>query len=237
MGFVRSGIISEEEERQIEDLSDCIYADDWLTEPFVYQFGFHGPKRAISLLLDRMLERAGADTPCGRMYTESLTNWCGALTKEFEHLEEEAPARFISEGKFFTGAIWVLSEDHKFEPQFEDFFRDILSLVPELEGCLAIGADSEAETEDRQSFPGFLIYHYSEAGSGQISRAGIQVYDSAAPSHPLSEEAVERQFLQKLGRPCAWFDTLLDGGRGELTCDSPTLDRCLRRVRDKLCVQ
>lgn len=234
MGFVRSGIISEEDEQRIEDLSDCISADAWLTEPFVYQLGFHGPKRAVSLLLDRMLERAGTDTAGGRMYVEVLTSWYNALTRDFEHLPDDAPARFISEGRFYTGAMWVLSEDHKFEDEFEAFFRDILLLVPELECCLAIGADCDSDQEDAQSFAGYLIYCFSEAGSDQLSRAGIQVYDPANPSRRLNDDGIEAQFPKKLGHPCSWFDTLLDGARGELTGDSPTLDQCLRGVRDKL---
>ncbi len=234
MGFVRSGIITEEEEQQIEDLTDCICADAWLTEPFIYQLGFRGSKGAVSLLLERMLERAGADTASGRMYTEVLTNWCGALTQDFERLAQDAPAHFISEGRFFTGAMWVLSEDHQFEAEFEAFFQELLGLVPELEGCVAIGADCVSDLEEGQSFAGYLIYCCSEAGERRISRGGIRIYDPSNPSHGLSEEEIAAQFPQKLGHPGAWFDTLLDGVKGELTGDSPTLDACLIRIRDKL---
>jgi len=235
MGFVRSGIISEEEEQRLEDISSFIGTDALEDEPFTYQVGFYGPKRAIIRLLDEMLKRVDSETACGRMYAGALTNWDNALTKDFERLTEDSPARFISEGRFFTGAMRVLSEDHEFEAGFEEFFRNILCLVPELEGCLAIGVDGEADTAEGRAFAGYLMYYYSAGRSSEVARAGIQVYDPADPTRHLSDGEIKEQFLQKLGRPKDYFDTLLDGVEGEMTAAAPALDDCLRTVRDRLC--
>ncbi len=239
--------------------------DGWQTRrhetAYGYTMAFRGPKRAMTHLLEAILERAGDQDAGGclatlEMFQGSYLDHCSGgakLSASFADLGEEEEAWFVSGGGFLDEMLDGLPE------AVREHFRWLLTREPELEGCIRAADGGQNDCPAEQEF-----WFYTPAGSDEVREGTLDALESpeleydedwedlgdlcAASVDPADREA---WFPAALGRSyadlCALLDDLDEEDEEEeedwedeengpvdgLTEESPVLDEYRRRLREK----
>lgn len=224
-----------------------------------YTMAFRGPKRAITRLLEAILERAGDEDAGGclatlEIFEGSYLDHCSGgakLSARFADLGEEEEAWFVSGGGF-------LDENMDGMPvAVREYFHWLLTREPDLEGCIRAADGGQNECPADQEF-----WLYTPAGSSEVREGTMEILKSWEPEYDedwddpddfcasaVDQTDRETWFPATLGRSYADLRALLDdldeedeededeneedGPVDGLTEESPVLDEYRRRLREK----
>lgn len=224
-----------------------------------YTMAFRGPKRAITRLLEAILERAGDEDAGGCLATLGIFEGSyldhfsdGAkLSACFADLEEEEEAWFVSGGGFLDESMEGLPV------AVREHFHWLLTREPELEGCIRAADEGQNECPADQEF-----WLYTPAGSSEVREGTMEILESFELEYgedwddpddfcasAVDQTDRETWFPATLGQSyadlCALLDDLdeedeededeneEDGPVDGLTEVSPVLDEYRRRLREK----
>jgi len=144
-----------------------------------YIYGFRGKKRHVAALLEAMYDRATPETISGAMHSWEI--FCGRneshgmrLTGDFENQSEDELAHYCGGGVFVCNNP-LFGDGCPLEEPFDGHFRELLALVPELEGYIVAKDRGETIVGGQSDVNSHEYHYYSAADSGECIYAAIKV--------------------------------------------------------------
>ena len=209
------------------------------------RIGVKGQKRYMQKFLQMMAKKASERAYDSYLYEQILRpNEIEAyhedygLTKDFDNLSDEKITQFVSSGSTIRAFASHVP--------FEDIFNEIVKQNPELEFYAEVRNEGGIQETDP-----YINAFYSEVGQQNIKMEYIQVErdiyaeelwdelededieendDYADDEEPfLSEEQIDKQYLENLGKPHKYFDKLLDENKN-ISSSEPALQRTINSI-------
>lgn len=207
------------------------------------RIGVKGQKRYMQKFLQMMAKKASERAYDSYLYEQILRpneieayNEDYGLTNNFDNLKDSQITQFVSSG----GTIRGFASD----VPFEDIFNEIVKQNPKLE----FYAEVRNQGGIRETDP-YINAFYSSAGQQDIQIKYIQVekdiyeeefwyeeeenedeeYNEDDEEPFLSEEQIDKQYLEQLGKPHKYFDKLLDENKN-ISSSEPALQRTINSI-------
>lgn len=209
------------------------------------RIGVKGQKRYMQKFLQMMAKKASERAYDSYLYEQILRpneieayNEDYGLTKDFDNLKDNQITQFVSSG----GTIRAYASD----VPFENMFNEIVKQNPKLEFYAEVRNQGGILETDP-----YINVFYSPAGQQDIKEEYIQVekdiyeeefwfeqeenddddddYYEDDEEPFLSEEQIENNYLETLGKPKKYFDKLLDENK-KISASEPALQRTINSI-------